>query len=143
MSRDYLIRLRDMLASATRARAYATGIPDAATLASNQQILDAVMFNRVATELPGLIERLREIIAELAVEVRPARSVAGRDLDQILTAVDGSVVQTLSTIAQAAYLKNVHGESQSAWRLHTHFDVDRHGGYALTVCILAMRRRND
>jgi hypothetical protein len=70
-------------------------------------------------------ERLREIIAELAVEVRPARSVAGRDLDQILTAVDGSVVQTLSTIAQAAYLKNVHGESQSAWRLHTHFDVDR------------------
>ena len=63
MSRDYLIRLRDMLASATRARAYATGIPDAATLASNQQILDAVMFNRVATELPGLIERLREIIA--------------------------------------------------------------------------------
>jgi hypothetical protein len=70
-------------------------------------------------------ERLREIIAELAVEVRPARSVAGRDLDQILTAVDGSVVQTLSTIAQAAYLKNVHGESQSAWRLHTHFDVER------------------
>lgn len=63
MSRDYLIRLRDMLASATRARAYATGIPDAATLASNQQILDAVMFNRVATELPGLIERLGEIIA--------------------------------------------------------------------------------
>jgi uncharacterized protein with HEPN domain len=45
MSRDYLIRLRDMLASATRARAYAMGIQDAATLAANQQILDAVMFN--------------------------------------------------------------------------------------------------
>ncbi len=45
MSRDYLIRLRDMLAAATRAHAYATGIPDAASLASNQQILDAVMFN--------------------------------------------------------------------------------------------------
>jgi uncharacterized protein with HEPN domain len=45
MSRDYLIRLRDMLAAATRARAYAAGIPDAATLAANQQILDAVMFN--------------------------------------------------------------------------------------------------
>src|ERR1039457_5777391 len=45
MSRDYLIRLRDMLAAANRARAYATGIPDAATLAANQQILDAVMFN--------------------------------------------------------------------------------------------------
>ena len=32
MSRDYLIRLRDMLAAATRARAYATGIPDAVLL---------------------------------------------------------------------------------------------------------------
>lgn len=37
MSRDYLIRLRDMLAAATRARAYATGVPDAATLAANQR----------------------------------------------------------------------------------------------------------
>ncbi len=45
MSRDYLIRLRDMLAAATKARAYATGIPDAATLAGNQQVQDAVMFN--------------------------------------------------------------------------------------------------
>jgi uncharacterized protein with HEPN domain len=32
MSRDYLIRLRDMLAAATRARAYVTGIPDAVLL---------------------------------------------------------------------------------------------------------------
>jgi uncharacterized protein with HEPN domain len=45
MSRDYLIRLRDMLAAAKRARAYAAAIPDAATLTANQQVLDAVMFN--------------------------------------------------------------------------------------------------
>lgn len=70
-------------------------------------------------------ERLREIIGELAGEVRPSRNLAGPHRDQVLMAVDGSVVQTLSTIAQAAYLKNVHGESQSAWRLHTHFDVER------------------
>ena len=111
MSRDYLIRLRDMLAAATKARAYATGIPDAATLAGNQQVQDAVMFNLfvlgeaakgipadvraryatvqwrgiaglrdvlaheyfgvdhevvwdvIATELPGLIDQLAEIIA--------------------------------------------------------------------------------
>ena len=44
----------------------------------------------------------------------------------MLTAVDGSVVKTLSTITQAAYLKNCHGESKSAWRLHTHFDIDRY-----------------
>jgi hypothetical protein len=70
-------------------------------------------------------ERLREIIGELSVQVKPSRPVSGGQLDQVLTAVDGSVVQTLATIAQAAYLRNVHGESQSAWRLHTHFDVER------------------
>jgi hypothetical protein len=70
-------------------------------------------------------ERLHEIIGELAAQVRPMRSVAGKHLQQLVTAVDGSVVKTLSTIAQASYLKNRHGENKSAWRLHTHFDVDR------------------
>lgn len=70
-------------------------------------------------------QRLQGIIGELAVDVRSTRSVAGEHLQQVLTAVDGSVVKTLSTIAQAAYLKNIHGESKSAWRLHTQFDVDR------------------
>jgi len=70
-------------------------------------------------------ERLREIIGELAAEVRPKQGVAGAHLDQLLVAVDGSVVQTLSTIAEAAYLKTTRGDSKSAWRLHTHFDVQR------------------
>ena len=70
-------------------------------------------------------ERLRAIIGELAAEVKPTRNVAGPHLEHALTAVDGSVVKTLATIAQAAYLKNVHGQSKSGWRLHTHFDVDR------------------
>jgi Transposase DDE domain len=70
-------------------------------------------------------ERLREIIGSLAAQVEPLRNVAGGHLEQLLTAVDGSVVKTLSTIAQASYLKNRHGENKSAWRLHTHFDVDR------------------
>jgi hypothetical protein len=70
-------------------------------------------------------ERLRQIIGELAEQTRPVRDVAGKDLQHLLTAVDGSVVQTLSTVAQAAYLKTKQGESRSAWRLHTHFDVDR------------------
>jgi hypothetical protein len=70
-------------------------------------------------------ERLREIIGELAAQTQPVRDVAGKQVRQLLTAVDGSVVQTLSTIAQAAYLKNKQGKSLSAWRLHTHFDVER------------------
>ena len=70
-------------------------------------------------------ERLREIIGELAREVQPMRRVGGEHLNQLLVAVDGSLVKTLSTIVEAAYLKNMHGQSKSAWRLHTHFDVDR------------------
>lgn len=69
---------------------------------------------------------LREIIGELLGQVQPIRQVGARQLDQELVAVDGSVVKTLATIGQAAYLKNVHGESKSAWRLHTHFSIDRH-----------------
>jgi hypothetical protein len=70
-------------------------------------------------------QRLREIIGELAAEVRPMRSVAGGQVHQLLTAIDGSVVKTLSTIAEASYLKTKQGDSRSAWRLHTHFDIDR------------------
>jgi hypothetical protein len=70
-------------------------------------------------------ERLREIIGELGDQVEPMRSVGGKQLKQLLTAVDGSVVKTLATIAQASYLKSTRGENKSAWRLHTHFDVDR------------------
>lgn len=70
--------------------------------------------------------RLREIIGELLGQVQPIRQVGHRQLNQELVAVDGSVVKTLSTIGQAAYLKNVHGKSKSAWRLHTHFSIDRH-----------------
>ena len=69
---------------------------------------------------------LREIIGELLGQVQPVRRVGRGQLHQELVAVDGSVIKTLSTIAQAAYLKNVHGESKSAWRLHTHFSIDRH-----------------
>jgi hypothetical protein len=70
-------------------------------------------------------QRLQEIIHELAEQVRPMRNVGGKHLHQVLSAVDGSVVKTLSTIAEAAYLKTKQGDSRSAWRLHTHFDVDR------------------
>lgn len=70
-------------------------------------------------------QRLREIIGQLAAQVQPTRNVAEDHVRQLLVAVDGSVVKTLSTIAAAAYLKTKNGDSRSAWRLHAHFDVDR------------------
>jgi Transposase DDE domain len=70
-------------------------------------------------------QRLREIIGPLAAEVKPTRNVTQEHVRQLLVAVDGSVIETLSTIAAAAYLKTKNGDSRSAWRLHIHFDVDR------------------
>lgn len=70
-------------------------------------------------------ERLRQIIGEMAAKVKPSRDRSDDFVKHVVTAVDGSVVQTLSTIAEAAYLKTKKGDSRSAWRLHTHFDVDR------------------
>lgn len=69
---------------------------------------------------------LREIIGELADQLQPIRNVGQDHVKHILTAVDGSVVQTLASITEAIYLKNIHGNTKSAWRLHTHFDIDRH-----------------
>ncbi len=71
-------------------------------------------------------ELLKRIIEELGSKLQPVHNVARGHVKHVLTAVDGSVVKTLATITQAAYLKNCHGASKSAWRLHTHFDIDHH-----------------
>ena len=70
-------------------------------------------------------QRLEAIISQLTARIEPVRKVGGEAFLHQLTAVDGTLVKTLSTIAEAAYLKNRHGQSRSAWRLHTHFDIDR------------------
>lgn len=69
--------------------------------------------------------RLEGIIGTLLAEVPRARSIAGDAVPQVLTAVDGSVVKTLSTLAKAAYLTDKTGGTHCAWRFHTHFEIDR------------------
>ena len=71
-------------------------------------------------------ERLKPIITTLSAELQPVRDVRQGHLKEALTAVDGSVIRTLKSIAEAAFLTDKTGGSHSAWRLHTHFDVDRH-----------------
>jgi hypothetical protein len=71
-------------------------------------------------------QRLCGIIASLAAEVKPVRDVRRGHTAHVLTAVDGSVVKTLKSIAEAAFMNDKNGDSHSGWRLHTHFDVDRH-----------------
>jgi hypothetical protein len=73
-------------------------------------------------------ERLREIVEELGSRVTAiGKDPALKDVRTLLTAVDGSVVKTLSRVAEAAYLKSPStGERSYAWRLHMQFEVDRH-----------------
>src|SRR5271155_4141990 len=70
--------------------------------------------------------RLCAIIETLAAELKPVRDVRHDHLTQKLMAVDGSVVKTLKSIAPAAFMTDKNGGSHSGWRLHTHFDIDRH-----------------
>jgi hypothetical protein len=69
--------------------------------------------------------RLPGIIDALAAGVKPVRDVREGHLAHALTAVDGSVVKTLKSITEAAFMGDKNGGSHSGWRLHTHFDIDR------------------
>jgi len=72
-------------------------------------------------------EPVKEIARELAGQLEPLASERQfPEVKQLLTAVDGTVMKTLSRIVQAAYLKSpTDGQSRSAWRLHTHFELER------------------
>lgn len=69
--------------------------------------------------------RLEGIIEELLGEIPTATNVGRGHVRQTLTAIDGSVVKTLSSLASAAYLRDKNGKAHCGWRFHTHFDIDR------------------
>lgn len=70
-------------------------------------------------------ERLVGIIEGLSAGVGAVADVRKGHLDHTLVAVDGSVVRTLKSVAEAAFMTDKAGGSHSGWRLHTHFDIDR------------------
>src|SRR5262245_55247692 len=71
-------------------------------------------------------ERLKEIIGELAGQLEPVgRDARLKDLP-MLTAVDGALIPALPRLAEASLRKSQTGSGQIKWRLHTHFEVDRH-----------------
>jgi hypothetical protein len=69
--------------------------------------------------------RLEGIIGELLHELPPSSAPGRAPVPQVLTAVDGSVVRTLASLAEAAYLKDKNGKTHCGWRFHTHFEIDR------------------
>ena len=72
-------------------------------------------------------EPVKQIASELAAQLEPlGNDRQFPEVKHLITAVDGTVIKTLSRIVQAAYLRSpTDGRSMSAWRLHTHFEVER------------------
>ena len=72
-------------------------------------------------------EPVKQIARELAGQLEPlGKDRQFPEVKHLITAVDGSVVKTLSRIVQAAYTKSSgDGRSLSAWRLHTQFEIER------------------
>lgn len=72
-------------------------------------------------------EPVKQIASQLAGQLQPlGQDRQFPEVKHLVTAVDGTVVKTLSRLVQAAYLKSPSdGRSLSAWRLHTHFEVER------------------
>jgi hypothetical protein len=69
-------------------------------------------------------EQLKPLIQQLAGELHPVgRDPRLGDFPQVLTAVDGTVLNALSTVAAAWWMKFSDGSAKHAWRLHTHFDL--------------------
>jgi hypothetical protein len=72
-------------------------------------------------------ELLLPLIAELAGDLQPlATDPRLKDIHHIVTAVDSTLVKTLPCLAQAMWSKTKDGSSHHYWRLHTHFEIDRH-----------------
>lgn len=73
-------------------------------------------------------ERLRAIVEELGAQVMSlGKKPSLKEVQHLLTAVDGTVIKTLARVAEAAYLRSPStGERKYAWRLHMEFEVDRH-----------------
>jgi IS4 transposase len=70
-------------------------------------------------------EPLRQIAAELSHQVPGPEPSRFDVVGQSITAVDGSVIDTVVQVARLAWLPKANGKSLSAYRLHTHFEVLR------------------
>lgn len=72
-------------------------------------------------------ERLVEIIQELGGQVQPlTKDSRLKDITQTLTLVDATIISAMPRIMAASVMKRQTGKGMIKWRLHTHFEVDRH-----------------
>jgi Transposase DDE domain len=72
-------------------------------------------------------QRLKAVIGELGGRLQPhRRDPRLKDLRHTVTLVDATLLTALPRMAEASFLKAQNGSGLVKWRLHTHFEVDRH-----------------
>lgn len=67
--------------------------------------------------------RLKQIAAELGTQVSAKSAGRFAAVAQHLTAVDGTVIETVKRVAELSWTPLSGGRKLSAYRLHTHFEV--------------------
>jgi hypothetical protein len=71
-------------------------------------------------------ERLKEIIAELGAQLKPvARDPRLKDVQHVVTLVDGTLLKGLPILVQAMLVDPRAAKVKAKWRLHTQFDLER------------------
>jgi hypothetical protein len=79
-------------------------------------------------------ERLREIIGELGKQLAPiAQNPRLKEVRQTVTLVDGTLLKALPRITEAMWLFTRTGTVHHAWRLHAHFELDKHVPVRMTL----------
>ena len=79
-------------------------------------------------------ELLQEIIGELGEQLQPlAQDPRLKDVRHTVTLVDGTLLKALPRIAEAMWLSTRTGTVHHAWRLHTHFELDKHVPVHMTL----------
>jgi hypothetical protein len=70
---------------------------------------------------------LQEIIGELSEQLQPiAADSRLAEIRHTITLVDGTLLKALPRISEAMWLTTRAGTKHHAWRLHTHFELDKH-----------------
>ncbi len=70
-------------------------------------------------------EPLKEIATQLAAQVPVGQGADFSAIHQRITAVDGSVFDTVARVTELAWVPLANGKHKHAYRLHTHFEVLR------------------
>src|SRR5688500_12089461 len=72
-------------------------------------------------------QKLKDVIAQLAGELRSLHADPRLDahLDHVLTVADGTVLNALTKVADAFWLRFKDDSPKHAWKLHVQFEVER------------------